>query len=96
MRITGTGTILQNGTSGRVLGLQMIPKDCRPMLALDTLAASVAAKDALPALAEHVVCVGGVSLEDLVQVYVTKTPVAGSTPFLARILRFSRTFAEQK
>ena len=32
----------------------------------------------------------------LVQVYVTKTPVAASTPFLARILRFSRTFAEQK
>ena len=30
------------------------------------------------------------------QVYVISTPVAASTPFLARILRFSRTFAEQK
>ena len=49
MRITVTGTLLQPDVSGRVLGLQMIPKDCRPMLALDTLAASIAAKDALPA-----------------------------------------------
>ena len=30
------------------------------------------------------------------QVYVTKTPVAGSTSFLTRLLRFSRTFTEQK
>jgi len=31
-----------------------------------------------------------------IQVYVTKTPVAGSTSFLGRLLRFSRTFTEQK
>ena len=30
------------------------------------------------------------------QVYVIKTPVVGSTSFLARLLRSSRTFAEQK
>ena len=44
----------------------MTPRGCRTVAALDTLAANIAAHDALPALAENVVRVVEVSLENLV------------------------------
>ena len=38
----------------------------------------------------------GTARDAAIQVYVVRIPVAGSTSFLARLLRFSRTFTEQK